>query len=187
MDSFSEWATVVAAGATAAATIVLAWLTFVLARATNKLAAATSEPFVTMTFEPSSASPTAFDQVVRNSGGKPAFDVEIEISPSIDELVASKRKKWIWTQVPVLPAGREVSAGAAMSTDLAGKDISVRVSWTSSPGSSEREHIEYTWSLPADALGPWDVKGLHHIGEELTAIREGVEAMSANNSPGAPR
>ena len=81
MDGWGEWTSIIVAGGTMVATIVLACFTIVLARATRQLAQASAEPRVTATIQQNLWSMKHCDFIVENSGNAPAYDVVVAITP----------------------------------------------------------------------------------------------------------
>ncbi|MVA71482.1 hypothetical protein GOZ81_10385 [Agrobacterium vitis] len=169
-------AQVVAAFVTAAATIALWHVTRILAVETKVLSSMTSRPFVIFTIESSLADATAMDAIVRNTGNAAAFDVIVNVSPSLPQPDGGRPEVGTETliEVSLLPPGAVLPTRGVMSRDIRDQRFLVHVSWSSSPGSSRRESTSYSIEAKDGFRGGWRVKGQHQMAEELEKIRKAV-------------
>jgi hypothetical protein len=185
-DTFFAWlkvgdnaltlAQLAAAFITAIATFALWRVTRVLAVETSELAKMTSRPFVICGLESSLADPTALNLVVRNTGNAAAFDIKTKIKPplprAIGETVDGKTETSV--DVSYLPPGQVLSRQGVMSQNIYDIQYEVEISWSSSPRSSERENLSYTFEGRDGFSGGFKEKGIHEIASELEKIRKSL-------------
>lgn len=169
-------AQVFAALVTAIATIALWYVTRILAVETKVLSSMTSRPFVIFTIESSLADSTAMDAIVSNTGNAPAFDIVVNVSPPLPGPTGQRTEEETETElnVSILAPGRAIPNRGVMSTDVYNQRFSIHVSWSSLPGSKQRESTSYSIEAKDGFKGGWRVKGQHQIAEELEKIRKTV-------------
>lgn len=171
-DNILTSAQLVAAFITAMATFALWRVTRVLAVETSELAKMTSRPFVICGLESSLADPTALNLVLRNTGNAAAFDIEAEITPPLPKADGTNVEGETKTSVHVsyLPPGQIISPQGVMSRDIYDVEYNLKISWASSPRSTEREELNYMFEARDGFSGGFKSKGMHEIANELGKI-----------------
>lgn len=158
---------------TAAATFALWRVTRVLAAETTVLAKMTAQPFVVCWLESSSASSIALNLTLRNTGNATAFDIQLRLSSALPmpSGEASDNPSETTFATSMLPPGQALKTQGVMGRDLHDQVYRAQISWTTRPGEHEREVLEYSFEPKDGFRGGWNVKGVHHIAEELEKIR----------------
>ena len=167
-------AQVVVALMTAFATVALWRVTRELATETAALAKMTSRPFVVAVFESSGASSIAMNLGLRNTGNGTAFDVTLEISPSLPDITQSNIDNQSSTQhsVSLLPPGQTLELRGVLGSKVSDQSFAVKIGWSNSPGSGSRETLSYNMMVQDGFRAGWNTKGLHQVAEELEKIRK---------------
>ncbi|NVK20840.1 MAG: hypothetical protein HWE30_19345 [Methylocystaceae bacterium] len=168
-------AQVLAALVTAVATIALWRVTRVLAVETTTLAKMTAQPFVVCWLESSTASAIALNLTLRNTGNATAFDIKVRLTPALADKpdgTPSGEDKETAFDTSLLPPGQMLSIQGAMGPQAHDKVFMAKVSWSSYPGSSERETLEYTFEPKDGFRGGFNSKGIHDVAQELEKIRK---------------
>ena len=184
MATFIETMNSIAPIVTAIATAVLAYFTFVLTYATRKMAQASSQPFVTATFEPNAWSIVHCDLVVSNSGNAPAYDISIKVSPYPRTHKARGELPLPLQYITVLRPGKELRSFLSDANDVIGEENSyrIKVSWKKSPGARLVESVSYDHYIP---------KGISRLGadspdiqiaEQIRKIREDWKNVASGQS-----
>lgn len=151
-------------------------------------------PYVTVTAEPSGASPQLFDLVVRNIGKRPALDVSIKLAPPPER--ASERggapiaeTKMLNEPIFMLAPGQEMRVFYDNHIERREKG-NLPTSHTASysyKDSQERQFSEQS-VLDLEALKGArfvNVKTVHDIGKSLRAIERIMKASSLNSQKGS--
>ena len=155
---------------------ILAYFTGILAKQTATLAKMTSQPFVVCNLESSIVDPTALNLTLRNSGNGTAFDVKLELSPSLPALNGDPvTDEKLTRNVSLLPPKITLGLQVVKSEKISDKIFIAKISWASRPGARKRETLSYSFS-PSDGFqGGVSTKGAHHIAQEVEKIRKILE------------
>jgi hypothetical protein len=111
------------------------------------MAAATSEPYVVATLEPSRWSIIHMDLVLENSGSGPAFDVQLHFEPPLIRERTDQNHVAPLNNIAVLRAGQTLRDYVGNSAATIKNDYRVTVSWRASPTSSARNSNSYELKL----------------------------------------
>jgi len=154
---------------------ILAIFTGVLAKKTAVLAKMTSQPFVICSLDSSEVDATALNLTLRNTGNGAAFDVKLELSPSLPEPNGNPATDEKFTRnVSLLPPENALTLRVVMGRDVHDKNFTATISWASRPGAKNRETLSYTFSPYDGFQAGVSTKGLHHIAKELEKIRRNL-------------
>lgn len=159
----------------------------------KSMAAETTRPYVTVTLEPSGASPRLIDLVVRNIGSRPAYDVELTFAPPLVAARATPqfdpaRAKMLTQPIALLAPGQAMSIFFDNHLDRAERDdlpLSHQAKALYRDRDGQWFTDEYTLDFDAHRGGSFvGVRTLHDIGQELEAIRRVLERASVLASTG---
>ena len=181
--TFIEMMNSIAPTITAIATAVLAFFTIVLTYVTNKMAQASSQPFVTVTFEPNSWSMMHCDFVVSNSGNSPAYDISIKVSPYSRKNKTREELPLPFQYITVLSPGKELRSFLSDANDVIGeeKNYRIEVSWKKSPG-ARLDSVSYDHYIPKGITRLGAESPDIQIAEQIKKIREDWKNVASGQS-----
>lgn len=162
---------------TALATLALWRVTRVLAVETSALAKMTSRPFVVCALESSSASSTAMNLTLRNTGNATAFDIKLGVTPALPQPNGDKPSDDTLTthNISLLPPEQALPIQPVLGRNVNETVFRVETSWAMMPGASERESLSYNIEAKDGFHAGWNTKGPHHIAEELEKLRNQMQ------------
>jgi hypothetical protein len=183
--TLAEWVSAALTGVTALATLVLAAVTWLLWKSTQRMAAATSEPFVVATLEPSRWAFVYLELHIENTGTGPAFDVQISFDPPLlrdasDSLTnAGNDHNAPLNALSILRPSQSFRDPVGRAGNLLANDYRVTVSWRVTPQSRDRVSTSYDLDLSQFKsmmqLGGGDP--LVKVAEEMTKLRDRLEPI----------
>ena len=159
LQQFATWATLLAAIATAIATVFLWRVTRILAVETKRMADAAARPQVVASIVPNRWSVIHLDIVVENTGNATAFDIEVSFDPPLENGEARGDDIDIPLQkISLLKPGQSLQSYLTEVGDYLEKAFTVTTSWALDPKAAERETLTYSFNMG-------DYKGVSYLGE----------------------
>lgn len=163
---------VVGAGVTAFATILLWRVTRTLAVETKRMADASAQPHVVATIEPNQWSMLHADLQVQNTGNATAYEVELAFNPPLAEVTAHAEKALPLQSLSVLKPGQGLASYLSEFPPLIDKRFTVTASWKRSPSAKARESHTYVLDLST-------LKGVSRLGASNPLIQIAEQVKKA--------
>lgn len=174
LEIISDFANRSSGWVTALATVVLALLTLALVLATNRMARASSSAHVVANIEPNKWSIRHMDLVVQNCGSAPAYSVEIDFDPNIENTDHRKGSPLPLSKLSLVRPGQVFRSSLASYDDVKSQLFNVNLSWKLHPNGRKIARLSYTLNMDAylgyGLLGGGDP--LVEISKQLKNLRD---------------